>query len=331
MTKEERIRAAIAGEKPDTIPFSFWSHFPETDLDPEAIAEETCRFALEYDIDLIKTMNNGMYSVEDFGAVVDYSGIAGGGVAKLREIPVKTARDWEALEPASIETGALNRELVYLKKLLEKMKGLHAPVVFTVFSPLTTAHKLCGGSLNHYIREEGGEALKKALSAITQTTAQLAARAIELGASGIFLASQMSNSSMMSDEEYLEYGKPYDLSVLKAAEQGWCNILHAHGNDILFDILRDYPVQIFNWHVWESLPDIEEGSAALDKCILGGMERMDITKGDKNRVRSQIFHTIQATGGKNLILAPGCVVRHPLDKSMLSYIQSAKREIEQRL
>ena len=28
-----------------------------------------------------KTMNNGMYSVEDFGAVADYSEIAGGGVA----------------------------------------------------------------------------------------------------------------------------------------------------------------------------------------------------------------------------------------------------------
>lgn len=27
-------------------------------------------------------MNNGMYSVEDFGAVADYSEIAGGGAAK---------------------------------------------------------------------------------------------------------------------------------------------------------------------------------------------------------------------------------------------------------
>ena len=62
MTKKERIQAAIRGEKPDKIPYSFWTHMPGTDLDPEAIAEKTYEFYKKYDFDFVKTMNNGMYS-----------------------------------------------------------------------------------------------------------------------------------------------------------------------------------------------------------------------------------------------------------------------------
>ena len=51
MTKKERIQAVIRGEKPDKIPYSFWSHMPGTDLDPEAIAEKTYEFYKKYDFD----------------------------------------------------------------------------------------------------------------------------------------------------------------------------------------------------------------------------------------------------------------------------------------
>lgn len=26
----------------------------------------------------------------------------------------------------------------------------------------------------------------------------------------------------------------------------------------MFHILKDYPVQVFNWHAWESLPALDE-------------------------------------------------------------------------
>lgn len=82
MTKMERIAAAIRGDAVDTVPYSLWSHLPLIDLDPVKNAEQTYGFYKTYDVDILKTMNNGMYSVEDFGAVADYSEIAGGGVAK---------------------------------------------------------------------------------------------------------------------------------------------------------------------------------------------------------------------------------------------------------
>lgn len=102
MTKMERIAAAIRGDAVDTVPYS---------------CGPTCRLLIwirkkcgadlrflykTYDVDILKTMNNGMYSVEDFGAVADYSEIAGGGVAKIVSTPVHRPKDWLDLEPVSV-------------------------------------------------------------------------------------------------------------------------------------------------------------------------------------------------------------------------------------
>lgn len=56
----------------------------------------------------------------------------------------------------------------------------------------------------------------------------------------------MSSYDKCTDRQYLEYGKPYDLRVLEAAGKGWMNTIHCHGDHIMFHILKDYPVQVFN-------------------------------------------------------------------------------------
>lgn len=185
MNKRERIEAAVAGERADTVPYSLWTHLPGIDLDPVRNAEHTFQFYQDYDVDILKTMNNGMYSVEDFGARVDYSQIEAGGVAVITDSPVKKAEDWESLEPASTEKGALLREQTYLKLLLEKT-GKEVPVLFTVFSPLTTAFKLCPDLMKH-VSEGHGNSVKHALRVIAETTCRLTERVIGMGADGIFL------------------------------------------------------------------------------------------------------------------------------------------------
>lgn len=135
MTKRERIQAAIAGDPVDRVPYSLWSHLPMIDLDPVKNAEHTYDFYKKYDVDILKTMNNGMYSVEDFGAETDFSDVPKGGVAKIIDTPVKEPEDWLKVEPVSVNEGALAREQRYLKLLLDKTKG-EVPVIFTVFPRL---------------------------------------------------------------------------------------------------------------------------------------------------------------------------------------------------
>ena len=137
MTKIERVAAAVSGKKPDRVPYSFWTHLPGIDLDPVLLAEKTYEFYKEYDIDVIKTMNNGMYAVEDFGCTVDYSEIQKGGTAKITSTPVAVPDDWDKIDVCAIDKGSLRRELYSLELLLDRLSsgGEEVPVLFTVFSP----------------------------------------------------------------------------------------------------------------------------------------------------------------------------------------------------
>jgi len=330
MNKIDRIKAAISGEKPDVLPYSLWTHLPEIDLDPKLLAEKTYEFYKRYDVDFIKTMNNGMYAVENFGCEVDYSEIKKGGVAHITKTMVHKKEDWAQIEPVGLNGGAISRELLSLKLTLEKTKG-EVPVIFTVFSPITTANKICCNKLLEHISDGGSELVHNALRAITQTTCRLAEKAIEMGADGVFFASQMSNYNVMPEDIYLEYGKKYDLQVLEAASKGWFNTLHAHGSDIMFDLLKDYPVQVFNWHAWESLPNLLEAQEITGKCLLGGIQRMDITNCRKNELQSQIYNCIKQLGGRKHILSPGCVIRYPLDEKTLDFVRKVKLEIEEKV
>ena len=328
MTKKERIKAAILGQKPDKLPYSFWTHMPGTDLDPEAIAQATYDFYKKYDLDFIKTMNNGMYAIADFGCTIDYSEIVKGGVAKVVSTPIAEAKDWLNLSPCPIDRGSNARELRHLQLVLDKLKGEEVPVIFTVFSPITVANKLCGGKVFSYIEEGHGAEVKAALEVITQTVEAMAAAAIRMGADGIFLASQVSRYEVCSVEQYLEYGKPYDLRVLAAAKDGWMNTIHCHGDNIMFEVLKDYPVQVFNWHAWETLPALDEAHALTGKCLMGGLNRADITAGNRNAICHQIYESFKLMGGMHQILTPGCVIRYPLDDEMLSFIGQTRNEVE---
>ena len=328
MNKTERIQAAVFGDQPDHLPYSFWTHLPGFDLDPVRLAEKTYQFYKDHDIDFIKTMNNGMYAVEDYGCAIDASDIEHGGVAKLTGTPILSAADWGKLASCRLDQGSLKRELLSLSLLLEKVKDENVPVLFTVFSPMTTAEKLSGGKLLSHIAGGHGKDVHKALRVIAETTANLAAEAIRLGADGVYFASQMSSYDVMKPDCYIEYGRRYDLDVLEAAGSGWFNTLHAHGDNIMFEVLRDYPVPVFNWHAWESLPALDEARMLTGKCLMGGLRRMDITNNNRNEVQHQIFECYRKLGGRNHILTPGCVLRHPLDSEMLAYVSHTKDFVE---
>ncbi|MFV0496609.1 MAG: uroporphyrinogen decarboxylase family protein, partial [Candidatus Fimivivens sp.] len=270
----------------------------------------------------------GMYPIEDFGCRIDYSEIAGGGVAKIVSTPVQSPDDWRKLAVCPVSEGSLARELNSLKQLIAKVKPENVPVVFTSFSPITIAEKLCGKKVLAHIEQGHSDKVKRALEIIAETTANVAKEAINLGADGIFFASQMSSFDVMSPELYSEYGKPYDLQVLKAAKGGWMNTLHAHGSNIMFDLLHDYPVHVFNWHAWETLPTIDEAKQLTGKCLMGGLNRFDITNCNRNEIRHQIYASHRLTEGRGLILTPGCVIRYPLNNEMLAYIRETKNFVE---
>ncbi len=65
MTRRDRVQAALRGDPVDRPPISLWRHFPGRDGSGESLAEATLEFQRHLDLDLIKLMPTGMYSVMD--------------------------------------------------------------------------------------------------------------------------------------------------------------------------------------------------------------------------------------------------------------------------
>lgn len=327
LTKKERIQAVIKGDKVDRYPFSFWTHLPDVDLDPVKLALATYEFYKTYDIDLIKTMNNGMYAIEDYGCEIDYSEIKKGGVGKMVTTPIHTYEDFARIKPLKLdETKAFKRELYSLELLLDKVKDEEVPVVFTVFSPLTIANKLCGGKILEYIENDSKHLVENALENILQTNIELVKAANKLGASGVYLASQMANYDICSKEIYQKYGAYYDCKMLEASD-GFADVLHCHGNDIMFEILKDYPVDIFNWHAHESKPDLLTAKQA-NKCLMAGIVRNDITNANWDNIKNQIDELVDVYHANKHIISPGCVIRYPVNHDTLVQIRDYIKNIK---
>lgn len=329
-----RLRAALRCEPVDRPPYGFWTHLPGIDLDPLRLAEETAAFADRFDMDFIKSMPNGFYMAQAWGCPVDFSDIPKGGVAKVVADRVVVASDWSALGVPSLAQADLARELSHLEALVARV-GPSRPVLATVFSPLTSASKLSGGRAVGHASSDPA-ALQAGLEAITEVTCAFARAAIERGCAGVFLALQDATSDAMDADAYRVFGEPYDLRVLAAARSAgsWFDAIHAHGENILFELLAGYPVDALNWHIGETPPavaDYLDGHAlggrrpSPRRAILGGLQRTHITKMDRPRIQADLDRGFAETGGRGWLVAPACVIRHPVDNATLHWIAGQVR------
>ena len=320
LDKLRRVEAALRAEPVDRPPYGFWTHLPGIDLQPLRLAEETAAFCKRYDLDFVKSMPNGLYCVEDWGCVCDYGDIERGGVARVVKGAVGSLGDWEKLRPVEVTQGAFGRELQHLSALVKRV-GPGVPVLATVFSPLTIAGKLSIGLSRQHLAENPA-AVCHGLDVIAEVTAAFTTAALARGCAGVFFAVQEATTSAYDEQSYRAYGELYDRRVLAAAKaaSGWFNVVHMHGDDILFDVLKQYDAAALNWHIGETPPTIARyRSEGGTRAIAGGLQRAHITERDSAAIRSDIERAMAETGGRGILLAPACVIRHPVDPETLSW------------
>jgi uroporphyrinogen decarboxylase len=322
-----RVQAALAGAPVDRPPYSFWTHLPGIDLDPVQLAEHTAAFATRHGVDFVKSMPNGLYCVEDWGAQTDYSEIERGGVARVVRPAVSAAADWPRLASLDVGRGSFGRELAHLALVVRHL-GPRVPVLATVFSPLTIAGKLSNAAHREHARSHGA-ALHAGLATITEVTCAFARAAIRTGGAGIFLAVQDATRGAFDRAAYAEYGEPYDRRVLAASRDAgaWFDVVHMHGEHVHFELLSRYEVAALNWHIGETPPSIAAYRASGGRRpILGGMQRAHITRGDRAAMRADIERAVAESGGLGLLLAPACVIRHPVNDAVLAEAASIIRK-----
>jgi uroporphyrinogen decarboxylase len=113
----------------------------------------------------------------------------------------------------------------------------------------------------------------------------------------------------LSTMEYEEFGKPHDLRTLEPAHEFWLNMLHIHGDEIMFDHMAEYPVQIINWHDQETSPSLSHAQAKFKGVVCGGLKRWDsMVVGTAGQVQRDALEAIRQTDGRRFILGTGCVL-----------------------
>jgi len=307
MNHTERMKACLNHEQLDRPPVALWRHFPVDDQKADTLAAAHLNFHATYDFDFLKVTPASGYFLYDWGLEDVWQGHPHGTREYTNRV-IHNPEDWANLRPLDPYKGHLAEQIAGLMKITEAL-GEDTPVIHTIFNPLSQAKKLIGDTeILHHLREHPDE-FHHGLEIITECSKDFINVVIqETGAAGIFFAVQHAQASLMTQDEYLEFGRPYDLPLLQAASDGWLNVLHLHGEEIYYDLFVDYPVQIINWHDLETRPDLQTGLDKFPGVVCGGIrQEATLNLGTPSEVTKEAKAAIKATGGKRFILGTGCV------------------------
>jgi len=306
-THRQRMEACLAGKTTDRPPVALWRHFPVDDQRPEKLAAATLQWQKTYDWDFVKVTPASSFCVRDWGAEDEWRGDSEGTRAYTKRV-VFSLEDWAQLSVLETDSPQLAAQLKCLA-LLRGELGPDIPLIQTVFSPLSQAKNLAGGAdLLAHLRMRP-EWVGRGLEIILESTRRFirAARAAGL-IDGIFYAVQHAQAHLLTKDEFIEFGRSYDLQVLESARMLWLNVLHAHGENIYFNHLADYPTHVLNWHDRDTPPSLAEALPRTRTVVCGGLRRETMVYGSAEEVRAEALDAIQQTGGQRLVLGTGCVV-----------------------
>ncbi len=307
LTHRARLETCLAGEVPDRVPVALWRHFPMDDQTPEGLAAATTSFQRLYDFDLIKVTPSSSFCLKDWGTEDRWMGNSEGTRDYLTHV-IHQPEDWTHLSTLDANRGHLGAQLACLKLLVGEF-GEGTPIIQTIFSPLSQAKNLVGPEQLLVHMRSTPDALHTGLERITETTIRFIELAASSGIAGFFYAVQHAQYNLLSSKEFESFGKFYDLRVLEAAQKLWLNLLHLHGEHIMFDLVADYPVSVINWHDRQTAPTLKEALSRFKGVLCGGLRQWEtLALGTAEQVCNEALDAIYSTGGQRFILGTGCVM-----------------------
>ena len=311
MTRRDRMRKTLQGERTDRPPMSFWRHFYDREGSAEALAKVMLEFQKTYDWDFMKVNPRASYHAEDWGVRTKRPGEGPLDKPKVIASPIREPKDWDTIRPLDPTKGTLGEMLDAEERIASEIQG-ETDWLMTVFNPISIASDRVNDDavfvdhLRHH-----GERVHGALRVISQTYAAFVRETMQRGAAGIFFAStDFGNATVIDKPLFEEFGRPYDLKVLDEARRGSLNTIHVCGPDAFVREHLDYPVALISWADHEPAnPSISELRPLTTKTLLTGIDHeRTMVLGPPEAVQSQARAAIESSGGTRFILGPGCAV-----------------------
>lgn len=308
MTKKERVLSAVKGESVDRIPFSLWYHFRWLEFPSgEPLAEEELRFYKMYDPDFLKVMHDIPYELPEGVSVIE------------------NPEDWYKLDILSEDTKNFSAQRKALDIIIKNLPD-DGFVIDTIFSTFAYAEKLTGKKTLRHLRDNP-KALHYGLEVIARSLANFIASCKDIGLSGIYMALQGANRDIMDPDTYRQHFMPYDMIIWESARNFDFNILHLHGYQLMFDVVKVFNPEVITWSNRLTPPSLELARSLYDGCIATGLNEEAIINYSPEDVRKEVLKTIIEAGAKKLIVAPGCAVPTETPKENLLAIRETLEEL----
>jgi uroporphyrinogen decarboxylase len=310
MDGRKRVEAALEMGVADRPPVGAWGHTYREEWSPADLATVTVERARRFGWDFVKFQPRASSFAEAFGSVYKPAGHRLKGPV-LVSTAVPDLDSWQRVE--LVNRKALDDQVESIGMVARDL-GASVPVLQTVFSPLTVAGYLVGKSKARVMRElrKNPELVRPALDRIAEGLVDFAKRSVKAGAAGVFYAiSGYASKDAMPEAVYREIVLPTDVDFLKRLpSEAWFNAVHLCGSHLNFGLSRDLPAQVVSWSVHnQGNPSLAEGRTISGRPVMGGLgQRASLLYGPPVEVEAETRRAIAETGGRGLLLAPGCSV-----------------------
>jgi len=304
------VKAALAGGVADRPPAGAWGHTYREEWSPEALARITVERVRKFGWDFVKFQPRASCFAEAFGSVYKPAGHALRAPV-LVSPAVPDLDSWKQVE--LVNRKALDDQVESIGIVAREL-GSDVPVIQTVFSPITVGGYLVGKSQSRIVRElrKHPDLVRPALEKVADALADFSAASVRAGAAGVFYAiSGYAGRGVMPEAAYRELALPLDLRVLsKLPKEAWFNVLHLCGSNLNFALSREFPVQVVSWSIHnQGNPSLAEGREISGRAVMGGLsQRATLVYGPPPKIEEEAREAVRETGGRGLLLAPGCSV-----------------------
>ena len=294
----------------DRPPVGAWGHTYADEWSPDALARITVDRARRFGWDFVKFQPRASCFAEAFGSVYRPSGHRLRGPVLIKPA-VPDLDSWTSVQ--LVNRKALDDQVESIGMVVRGL-GPEVPVIQTVFSPITVGGYLVGKSQSRVVRElrKNPEIVGRALDRVAEALVDFSRRSIGVGAAGIFYAiSGYAGRNVMPEDLYRDMVLSYDHAVLGALpQQAWFNAVHLCGSNLNFGLARDMQAQAVSWSIHnQGNPSLAEGRQIAGRAVMGGLsQRATLVYGPPPKIEDEARRAVEQTGGRGLLLAPGCSV-----------------------
>ena len=352
LSSRDRVERCLGGEEVDRPAWTLYRHFYEDEHSAAGLARNMLEWQRRWGFDIVKVQSRSSFLGEGWGARWEPAGDPPR-PTRIR-FPVEAIADWDSIRKLDASSGAFGEQLEAVR-LIRRGLADDTPLLPTVFLPFSMAGRLLAESpeaMASHLRLDPVR-IERALEAVTATQIDYVRSIGDVGADGVFFATTpfMASRDVFTEEEYAEFGRPYDLAVIEAANQLDLNVLHLCGTNVMLEQFRDYPVRAFSWESTDPRnSSIAEGIQLLDKAVIGGVthrlagyfradeglphlrptigvraagERPTIATGSPEEVVAEARDAVRQSGGRRWILGAGCNIPAETPDANIEALQRA--------